>query len=110
MNEWRGSMIKQWIPKAIGQLTDVRIIRGRENVPTGDDFAWWSMHYEYKNIKTCEDFTLEQLQDKYNLGFAQKKLWDIIERDYTTEEVYVKNVNHPKYDKNDKSNNIVFED
>lgn len=103
-------MINQWIPKAIGQPTNVRIIRGRENVPTGDDFAWWSMHYEYKNIKTCEEFTLEQLQDKYNLGFAQKKLWDIIERDYTTEEVYIMNVNHPRYDINDKSNDIVFED
>lgn len=103
-------MKNQWIPKAVGQPTNARIIRGRENVPIGDDFAWWSMHYEHINKKTGKAFTLEQLQEKYNVGFAQKELWDIIERDYTTEEVYIMNVNHPKYDKNDKSDDIVFED
>lgn len=85
-----------FISKAIGKPTNERIVRGRENVPKGDDFAWWSCHYEYKNKKTGEIYNLEDLQNKYKLGFAQRELWDIIERDYITEDVYVMNVNHPK--------------
>jgi hypothetical protein len=90
-------MLRQFISKAIGKPTDAIIIRGRENVPIGDDFAWWSCHYEYRNIKNVETYTLEELQEKYQLGFGQQELWDIIEQNYTTEEVYVMNVNHPKY-------------
>lgn len=45
------------------------------------------MHYEYRNNKTGEVLRLEDLQEKYSLGFAQKELWDIIETNYTTEEV-----------------------
>lgn len=66
-----------------------KIIRGRENVPKNDDFAWWSCHYEYKNKKTNKSYRLEELQNKYKLGFAEKKLWNIIERYYIAEEVYV---------------------
>ena len=102
--------MNKWISKSIEQPMNAKSVRRCENVPAGDDFAWWSEHYEYRSVKTCETFTLEQLQEKYNLGFAQEKLWDIIERNYTMEEIYVMNINHPKYDKNDKTNDIVFED
>ncbi|MGN9163231.1 hypothetical protein [Clostridium sulfidigenes] len=47
-----------------------------------------STHYEYRNKKTGEVLRLEDLQEKYNLGFAQKELWDIVEANYTTKEVH----------------------
>lgn len=106
----KDSMNNKWIPPAIGNTTNPKIIRGRENVPTGDNFAWWSCHYEYRNKNTNEVFRLEGLQEKYNLGFLQRELWDIIEHEYISEEVYIMSVNHPKYDKNDNSDDIVFED
>lgn len=87
----------KFIAKAIGELTNNKIVRGRENVPKGDDFSWWSCHFEYRNRNTSEAYTLEELQDKYELGFGQKELWDFIECEYNTEEVYVMNVNHPRY-------------
>lgn len=97
-----------WLPTAIGKPTNAKVVRGRENVPVGDDFAWWSCHFEYRSKNICEAFTLEQLQEKYNLGFGQQKLWNIIERNYTAEEVYVRNINHPYY--NEELEDIVFED
>lgn len=72
-------------------------IRGRENVPAGDNFAWWPCHYEYISRETGEAYTLEELQEKYHLGFCDSRLWRIIEKDYHGEEVYVMSVKHPKY-------------
>lgn len=92
------------------QLSTSRIIKGRENIPDGDNFSWWSMHYEYINKETGRVFRLEELQEHYNLGFAQKELWDIIELEYKTKQVYIMNVNHPNYSKNVAFDNIVFED
>lgn len=87
---------RQFITSPIGEPTDLTIIRGRQNVPVGDCFSWWSCHYEYKNIKTGETFTIEGLQNKYQLGFLEKELWNIIERNYLTEEIYIMSCNHPR--------------
>ncbi len=101
-------MTKQFISKPIGKPTDARIIRGRDNVPVGDNFAWWTCVYVYINRESKEEYKLEQLQEKYNLGFGQRELWDIIEKNYDTVEDYIMNVNHPI--RNGKSDDIVFED
>lgn len=74
-------------------------VYGRENVPKTDKFAWWSCDYEYIG-KDGTYNTLEDLQEKYNLGFADKKLWDIIEENYKTVECYTMNVNHPEHPEN----------
>lgn len=92
------------------QIYNTKIIIGRENIPAKDDLSWWSMHYKYRNKKTGKMFRLEDLQEKYNLGFSQKELWNIIEFEYKTEEVYIMNINHPKYKENDISDDIVFAD
>lgn len=100
-------MSRPFIANAIGKPTDATVIRGRENVPTGDDFAWWSCHYEYRHGKTGETYRLEDLQNKYHMGFGQAELWQIIDREYESEEVYVMSVNHPRRTDND---HILFED
>lgn len=43
------------------------------------------MHYVYTHKITGEKYRLGDLQDKYGLGFADSKLWKIIERDYEGE-------------------------
>jgi len=101
-------MATQFIASAIGRPTNATVIRGRENVPSGDDFSWWTSVSTYINRKTKEECTLVQLQCKYEMGFAQKELWDIIEKEYSISNDYIMNVNHPKHD--GKSNDIVFED
>ena len=110
--KWDGRTERRWRlatrQKVDDNQLEAKVVRGRENVPAGDNFAWWSCHFEYRSKDTCEAFILEQLQEKYSLGFGQQELWNIIERDYTAEEVYVKNVNHPNY--NEESDDIVFED
>ena len=40
------------------------------------------------------------------MGFGQAELWEIIDREYTSIEVYVMSVNHPRYNKE----NLVLED
>lgn len=90
-------MVRQFISKSIGNPTDAIVIRGRENVPAGDSFAWWTCHFEYRSNLTNELFLLSDLQNKYQLGFGQRELWDLISKYYITEEVYVMNVNHPKF-------------
>lgn len=89
-------MAKEFIASAIGKPTNARRVRGRENVPKGDNFAWWSCVYIYINRKTKEEYTLEQLQCKYEMGFAQQELWEIIEAEYDSVEDYIMNVNHPR--------------
>ena len=83
-----------------------KTIIGRENLPKKDNPAWWSCHYEYINRKTKEMFKLEELQEKYGFGFADSKLWKIIEEEYNSVEVYVMSINHPKA-KNCKDFNII---
>lgn len=101
-------MTRQFISSAIGSSTDARSVRGRENVPAGDSFAWWSCIYIYINRISKKEYRLEQLQKKYHLGFAEEELWDVIEKEYDMVEEYIMNVNHPK--RNGNTDDIVFED
>lgn len=87
------------IINAIGEPTEATTVRGRQNVPAGENFAWWTCKMEYRHNLTNELYSLEELQCKYELGFAEKRLWNIIEREYTIGEIYVMNVNHPRYEK-----------
>lgn len=43
-----------------------------------------AVRYVYTNKKTKKRYTLEGLQNKYELGFADSRLWKIIERDYSS--------------------------
>ncbi len=98
----------QFISSPIGKTTDAKIIRGRENVPVGDNFGWWTCVYVYINRKSKEEYMLEQLQEKYSLGFGQHELWNIIEKEYDAVEDYIMSVNHLRY--NGQSDDIVFEE
>ena len=103
--------MKQWIPHAIGKPTNATKIRGRENVPVGDKFDWWSCKYVYIDRITKKEYYLEDLCNKYKMGFGQSELWDIIEKGYDCESDYIMNINHPRYDKLvGKSRDIVFEE
>lgn len=42
------------------------------------------------------------------MGFGQSELWAIIEKEYSSETVFVMNVDHPKY--NGAVDEIIFED
>lgn len=42
--------------------------------------------YIYINKRTGEEYRLEDLQNKYGLGFGDRRLWDIIESCYRCEE------------------------
>ena len=101
-------MVREFITKAIGKSTNATIIRGRKNVPSGDDFKWWTSISVYVNRVTKEEYILEQLQGKYEMGFGQRELWNIIEKEYDIFDDYIMNVNHPKYD--GAFDTIVFED
>ena len=99
-------MSRNFISSPVGEPTAATRIVGRENVPRGDNFAWWSCHYEYIHRVTKEIYRLEDLQNKYKMGFGQAELWEIIDREYTSIEVYVMSVNHPRYNQE----NLVLED
>ena len=102
-------MNENWMPFAIGKPTDATRIVGRENVPKGDDFGWWSCHSEYLDIDG-EYLTIEELQDKHEVHW--QRAWEIIEGNHLkTINVYVMNVNHPRYEELiGDSRDIVFDE
>ncbi|WMI81581.1 hypothetical protein [Anaerotignum sp. MB30-C6] len=63
--------------KDIPNLEDELILS--DEVPKHDSVP---MHYVYTNKNTGEKYRLGDLQDKYELGFADSRLWKIIEREY----------------------------
>lgn len=90
-------MCNEWIPSAIGSPTDETTLVGRHKVPAGDCFSHWTCRYKYRCSKTKNVYSLGDLQNKYELGFGDQRLWDIIECEYSTEVHYIMNVNHPRY-------------
>lgn len=71
-------------------------VYGSENINATDKHNWWNFDYEYIG-KDGIYHTLEELQEKYNLGFADKRLWDLIDENYKTVECFTMNRNHPEY-------------
>lgn len=66
--------------KDIANLEDELILS--DEVP---NHASVPMHYVYTNKNTGEKYRLGDLQDKYELGFADSRLWKIIEHEYEAE-------------------------
>ena len=106
-------MTRPWIPEPIGPASDATVIRGRENVPKGDLFCWWTMHYEYVEKVTGEAYRMPDLQRRYGIGFMDPRMDEILKTDYEPEgvQVYTMNICHPRYDELvGSSRDIVFEE
>ena len=97
------------LPFPIGEPTNATRIIGRENVPKGDKFSWWSSHSEYID-DDGESLTIEAFQDKHDIHW--RGAWDIIvEQNLEMIDVYDMNVNHPRYEELvEDSGDIVFND